>query len=93
MLATLFDRRVPFMREVLVALELRFGDGLLDTVLRQHDALREAAALGAPIQVVDPASDACLDFDALATEMKAKGLVRLEAELTERALAADFAGA
>jgi len=74
-LATLFDRRVAFMREVLVALELRFGAGLFDTVLRQHEALREAAALGAPIQVVDPASDACLDFDALAAELLSKRLV------------------
>ena len=33
------------------------------------------------------------DLERLLAEMKAKGLVRLEAELTERALAADFAGA
>lgn len=74
-LATLFDRRVPFLREVLVALELRFGPRLLDAAIRTHDRLREAAGAGAPIQVVDPASDACLDFDLLAEELFAKGLV------------------
>ena len=74
-LATLFDKRVPFLREILVALELRFGPKLLDTAIRTHDRLREAAGAGAPIQVVDPASDACLDFDLLAEELRAKGLV------------------
>lgn len=74
-LATLFDRRMKIAREVLVALELRFGPRLLDSVIRHHVRLREVAALGSPIQVVDPASEACADFAALAEELMRQGLV------------------
>lgn len=73
-LATLFDRKVAFMREILVALELRYGAELLDTVVRQHVRLRESAALGAPVQVIDPASAACVDFAALAEELVQRGV-------------------
>ncbi len=74
-LATIFDRRMKIAREVLVALELRFGPRLLDSVLRHHERLREVAALGSPIQVLDPASEACADFAALAEELARTGLV------------------
>lgn len=74
-LATLFDRKAKIAREILVSLELRFGERLLDTAIREHDRLREVAALGAPVQVVDPASSACLDFSSLAEELARKARV------------------
>lgn len=68
-LATLFDRRTRFAREVLVALHARFGSALFDTVIRTSVRLREAPALGVPVQVLDPACRAAADFTALAEEV------------------------
>ncbi|MFT4540039.1 MAG: chromosome partitioning protein [Planctomycetota bacterium] len=68
-LATMFDRRTRFAREVLLALQMRFGDALLDTVIRSSIRLREAAAIGEPIQVFSPRSRAAKDFAALASEL------------------------
>ncbi|MBJ01316.1 MAG: chromosome partitioning protein [Planctomycetes bacterium] len=71
--ATLFDRRTRFARELLVALQARFGPTLFDTVVRTSVRLREAAAHGLPIQLHAPASRAAGDFAALATEVLALG--------------------
>jgi chromosome partitioning protein len=68
-LGTLFDRRTRFAREVLVALQARFGEAMFDTVIRSSVRLREVAALGAPVQVVDPGCRAADDFAALADEV------------------------
>jgi chromosome partitioning protein len=68
-LGTLFDRRTRFAREVLVALQARFGAAMFDTVIRSSVRLREVAALGAPVQVVDPGCRAADDFAALADEV------------------------
>jgi chromosome partitioning protein len=68
-LATLFDRRLRLAREILIALQARFGPRLFETVVRHSARLREAAALGAPVQVVDPTCKAAADFAALADEV------------------------
>jgi chromosome partitioning protein len=68
-LGTLFDRRTRFARELLVAMQARFGDGMFDTVIRTSVRLREAAAHGVPVQVLDPRSSAAADFAALAREV------------------------
>lgn len=68
-LGTLFDRRTRFARELLVAMQARFGDGMFDTVIRTSVRLREAAAHGVPVQVLDPRSSAAGDFAALAQEV------------------------
>jgi chromosome partitioning protein len=68
-LATLFDRRLRLAREILVALQARFGPLLFETVIRHSARLREAPALGAPVQVIDPACKAAADFAALAEEV------------------------
>jgi chromosome partitioning protein len=68
MLATLFDRRTRFARELLLAMHGRFGADMFDTVIRTSVRLREAAGLGVPVQLLDPASRAVDDFAALATE-------------------------
>jgi len=68
-LATRFDRRASLSREVLVAMQARFGAEMLDTVIRRDAALREAAAYGVPVRKLDPASRGALDHDALAREL------------------------
>jgi chromosome partitioning protein len=66
---TLFDRRTKFARELLVAMHGRFGEGMFDTVIRTSVRLREAPAVGLPIQELAPTSRAAADFDALAQEV------------------------
>ena len=66
--ATLFDRRTNFARELLTAMHMRFEEEMLDTVIRTSVRLREAAAMGVPVQLLDPACRATEDFDALAAE-------------------------
>ena len=73
---TLFDRRTRFARDLLVAMQARFGAAMFDTVVRTSVRLREAAAHGVPVRVLDPRSRATGDFEALADEVLA---VRLEA--------------
>ena len=68
-LATLFERSDDFSREILVAMQSRFGAGMLDTVIRTDSCLREACAYGVPARVFDPASKGALDYDALAREL------------------------
>jgi chromosome partitioning protein len=67
--ATLFDRRLKIARETLVAMHARFGDEMFDTAIRSSVRLREAAACGAPVHVLDPRSRAAGDFDSLAAEL------------------------
>lgn len=70
-LATLFDRRTRFDREVLVALQARFGSLLFETAVRRDVHLREATACGRPLQDIAPRSRAVLDFASLAAEVQA----------------------
>ncbi len=68
-LATLYDPRDALAREFLVALQSRFGQIMLDTVIRRDERLREAVAFGVPVQTLAPGCAAALDFDALAREI------------------------
>jgi chromosome partitioning protein len=70
-LGTMFDRRTRFARELLVALHARFSEQMFDTVIRSSVRLREAAAVGVPVQVLDPRCRACDDFASLAEELEA----------------------
>jgi len=74
-LGTMFDRRTRFARELLVALHARFADSMFDTVIRSSVRLREAAAHGVPVSVLDRRSRACSDFQALAGEVRSIRLV------------------
>ncbi len=67
---TLYDRRVRLARELLVGTQARFGPILFDTVIHESVRLREAAAYGVPVQVLDPECRAVRDFDALAREVQ-----------------------
>ena len=84
--ATLFDRRTRFARELLVALQARFGPALFDTVVRMSVRLREAAAHGLPIQIHAPASRAAGDFASLATEILALDTVEVLPQAGEGAM-------
>ncbi len=68
-IGTLFDRRTRFARELLVAMHGRFGEEMFDTVIRTSVRLREAPAVGLPIQELAPTSRAAADFDALTEEI------------------------
>jgi len=68
-LATRYDRRTSLSRELLVAMQARFGREMLETVIRRDTALREAAAHGMPVRKLDPASRGAFDHDALAREL------------------------
>lgn len=68
-LATLFDRRTHFAREVLVALHAHFGPLMFDTAIRSSVRLREAAARGVAVREAFPRSRPTLEFDALCDEL------------------------
>lgn len=70
-IGTMFDRRTKFARELLVALHARFGPSMFDTVIRTSVRLREAPAVGLPVQELDPTCRAAADFAALAEEVVA----------------------
>ncbi len=70
--ATMFDRRSRFSRDFLIAMAARFGSMLLDTVIHESVRLREAAALGVPVNRFDPRCRATADFHALAREVTLK---------------------
>lgn len=82
---TLYDPRMRLARELLVATQARFAGQLFDTVIHSHVRLREAAACGLPVQLLDPQGQAARNFDCLAAEVqalrtlfgaRARGLVR-----------------
>jgi chromosome partitioning protein len=70
-LGTLFDRRSRLARELLIGTQARFGPVMFDTVIHDSVRLREAAAFGVPVQVLDPDCRAVRDFEALAEEVRA----------------------
>ncbi|HKY32183.1 MAG TPA: ParA family protein [Candidatus Polarisedimenticolia bacterium] len=68
-LATLFDRRTAFAREVIEEMRRFFGPALCSTVIHNNVKLREAASFGLPITQYDRRSRGCLDHLALADEL------------------------
>ena len=66
---TLFDRRTRIAREVLIGMQAQLGGLLFDSIIRTSVRLREAAAAGVPVQVLDRKSRAAADFEALAREV------------------------
>jgi chromosome partitioning protein len=83
--ATLFDRRTNFARELLVAMHMRFSHSLMNTVIRTSVRLREAAAQGVPVRLLDPACRGAEDFEAMADEwlaLQKKSLAAAQSNLT-----------
>jgi len=69
--ATMFDRRTRFARDLLVAMQARFGPEMYDTAIRASVRLREAVACGSPVLYTAPDSASTQDFLALADEVLA----------------------
>ena len=67
--ATLYDRRTRIGRELLIAMQNRFGGTLFDTVIRHSVRLQETAAFGVPVQQLAPSCGAAKDFESLAREL------------------------
>ncbi|MHC4909749.1 MAG: AAA family ATPase [Planctomycetota bacterium] len=59
-------RDARLSEEILASLRRDFAGQIVPTVIREHDALREAASLGQPVVEYAPKSEARADFEALA---------------------------
>ncbi len=68
-LATNFDRRTRFAREVLKNIEDNFGREMFHTVIRSNVSLKEAAGFGKPITRYDRNSSGFIDYRALCQEL------------------------
>jgi len=82
-LATMYDSRARSSRQTLAGLRDQHGPTMLNTVIRYHVGLREAAAMGSPIAEFRPESRGHEDYRALAQEFLAAGL-QLEYEQMAR---------
>lgn len=67
--ATMFDGRTAFAREVLRDMQGYFEEALLSTVIRQNVRLRESACHGVPIFTYDHGSYGAKDYMALTDEL------------------------
>jgi len=81
---TMFDKRLRIARELLVGMHAQLGGLLFDTAIRTSVRLRETAAAGVPVNVLDPASRAADDFRALAAEVRAHRAALGDGGETER---------
>jgi chromosome partitioning protein len=68
-LATQFDRRTAFARDILRDLTGYFGPALFETVIHANVKLKEASSFGVPIVDYDPDARGCQDYMALAREV------------------------
>ena len=68
-LATLYDRRTGFSREILQDLSRFFGGSLYNTVIHTNVKLKEASSYGVPITEYDRKARGCQDYLALAEEV------------------------
>jgi len=71
-LATLYDRRTAFGREILKDLSGYFGEAMFGTVIHSNVKLKEASSFGVPIVDYDPNARGCRDYMALAEEVVAE---------------------
>lgn len=71
-LATLYDRRTAFAREILKDLGGYFGEALFGTVIHNNVKLKEASSYGVPIIDYDPGATGCRDYMSLAREVVAE---------------------
>ena len=71
-LATLYDRRTAFAREILKDLNGYFGEALFGTVIHANVKLKEASSYGVPIVDYDPLARGSRDYMSLAEEVLAE---------------------
>jgi chromosome partitioning protein len=69
LLACRMDTRTNLAREVLEALRVRFGEKVLDTVVRESVRIREAWGYAQPILTYDPNGAGAEDYRAAAIEI------------------------
>ena len=68
-LATMYDGRTSFSREILKDLTGYFGDSLFRTIIHANVKLKEASSYGLPVIDYDPRARGCKDYMALAEEV------------------------
>jgi chromosome partitioning protein len=68
-LATLFDKRTRFARDVLDEIRTHFSGKMYDTVIRTCVRLKEATSAGLPVHRYDPGSKGSADYMSLADEV------------------------
>jgi chromosome partitioning protein len=71
-LATMYDGRTSFAREILKDLTGYFGDALFQTVIHSNVKLKEASSYGLPIVDYDPRARGSRDYMSLAEEVVAE---------------------
>ncbi|HXH28734.1 MAG TPA: ParA family protein [Candidatus Polarisedimenticolia bacterium] len=71
-LATMYDARTGFAREILRDLNGYFGSALFGTVIHTNVKLKEAASYGLPIVDYAPHARGCKDYMSLAEEVAAE---------------------
>lgn len=71
-LATMYDSRTAFAREVLADMRSYFKDMMLSTVIRQNVKLRESTSFGQPIFSYARKSNGAQDYGAMADELLKK---------------------
>ncbi len=70
--ATMFDGRTTFSKEVLEDMRDYFEDMMLDTVIRMNVRLRESASHGEPIFTYSRSSRGAVDYKAMTDELLGK---------------------
>jgi len=70
--ATMFDGRTAFSKEVLEDMREYFEDMMLDTVIRTNVRLRESASHGEPIFTYSRSSRGAVDYKAMTDELLGK---------------------
>lgn len=71
-LATMFDGRTSFSKEVLEDMRDYFEDMMLDTVIRRNVRLKESASHGEPIFTYSRSSRGAVDYRAMTDELLGK---------------------
>ncbi|MFA4973197.1 MAG: ParA family protein [bacterium] len=76
--ATMFDGRTSFSREVLDDMRQYFQEMMLDTVIRQNVRLKEAASHGEPIFTYSRGSRGAEDYRAMTDELLGRVITDIE---------------
>lgn len=70
--ATMFDGRTAFSKDILADMRNYFEDMMLDTVIRNNVRLRESASHGEPIFTYSKSSRGAMDYKAMTDELLEK---------------------
>jgi len=76
--ATMYDGRTSFAKEVLADMKEYFEDVMLDTVIRHNVRLRESASHGEPIFTYSKSSRGAADYRAMTDELLGRVITDIE---------------